>query len=323
MVNTTVSIPGQIGNAGSDTALLLKVFSGEVLKTFRENFKYAGWTRSKGIGAGRSHQFPVLGQADAAHYARGENMLDPANGYLNNIEGGERTIQVDRPLVSPIVVEDWDSKLAHFEFREEYAAQLGIAIARKLNAQVAQTIALTARSAATLTATQASTKNGQVIPKAASDTSATAMIEAMIDAAVGFENRDVPMEELHFAVRPAMWYKLIEEGSLINRDFNPDGNGSKSEAVLQHGYGFMIHKDRFIPSTVVTAAAGENNNYAGDFSKTQALAWHKDAVGTVYRTDIGVRTQEKLEYDGDLVVAKMICGTGVLRPECAAEIVIP
>lgn len=318
---TTASIPGQANLAGSDTALLLKMYSGEVMATFDEKQIFGQYVRTKNVGAGRSHQFPAIGQAEAAYHVRGEDILDPANGYLNEIESAERTIQVDKPLISSVFVDNWDEKLTHYEFRSEYAKQAGQALANKMDRTIAQVIALAARSGATLTSTQDPAKAGKVITSTGVTTSPSLMIDAMVEAATNFAEKDVPMDDVIFCVKPAMYFALQKQGDLLNVDFGNGGNGSQAGGTLVKGYGFRIMWSNHLPTGTIAAADGELNTYSGDFTKTQALAWNRGAVGTVVRQGIVTETERSVRHQGDLLVSKYMTGHGILRPECACEIV--
>lgn len=320
---TTASLPGQANLAGSDTALLLKMYSGEVMATFDEKQIFAQYVRSKNVGAGRSHQFPAIGTADAAYHVRGEDIYDPANGYLSSLEHGERTIQVDKPLISAQFVDRWDELLTHYEFRSEYAKQAGQALANKMDRTIAQVIALAARSGATLTSTQDPAKAGLVISTAGLATSPSLMIDAMVATATNFVEKDVPMDDVIFCVKPAMFFALQKQGDLLNVDFGNGGNGSQAGGTLLKGYGFKIMHSNHLPTGTVAAATGELNTYSGNFSKTQALAWNRMAVGSVMRQGVVTETERSVNYQGDLLVSKVIVGHGILRPECAVEIVDP
>lgn len=304
------------------TAYLLTMFSGEVLATLREKNVFMDLTRTMNVGAGTSHQFPVLGQAQAKRHVRGDSLLGDSPDYLSDIESGQRLISVDRPIVSSFTVDDWDELLTHFEFRAEYATQLGEALARFMDVQIAKTLVKAAKSSATLTS-QSSSKAGQVLSASGAATSPTTLIEQIREAAAGFEERDVRAEDLKFFVRPSMYFKIVEQGSdFINRDFG--GAGSKARGVIDSVYGFSIGMSNNIPSTNDSSgAAGDINDYTADYRDTVAIGFHRDAVGTVYRENLMVETDRLVEYQQDLVVARMITGSGVLRPECAAVIEDP
>ena len=318
------NVPGANAQPPSDyaaaTAYLLTMFSGEVLATLREKNVFMDLTRTMNVGAGTSHQFPVLGQAQAKRHVRGDSIIGDSPDYLSSIETGQRTISVDRPIVSSFTVDDWDELLTHFEFRGEYAAQLGEALARYMDQQIAKVLVKAAKSGPTITSQTG--KGGQVLAVNNTSTNATTLLGEIRNAAAGFEERDVRASDLHFFVRPSMYFQLVENGDMLDRDFG--GLGSKPQGLIDSAYGFKIGMSNNIPNTNDTAAdAGDVNDYLADYRDVVAIGFHKDAVGTVYRENLMVETDRLVEYQQDLVVARMITGTGILRPECACVIEDP
>jgi len=82
-------------------------------------------------------------------------------------------------------------------------------------------------------------------------------------------------------------------------------------------------KTNNLPSTNVSAVTGENNTYAGNFSTTTGLVFHREAIGTVKLMDLAVEQTSNdynIMYQGTLIAAKYLMGHGILRPECAVEI---
>jgi len=323
-VQPTIPTANQL--SGDPLDLALTMFSGEVLAAMMENNQFLARTRSMNVGAGASHQFPLIGKATARKHERGQSLLDNTDPYLSNIESAEKKISVDRPLISSFTVDDWDTLIAHAPFRSEYAAQVGYALSRGMDQQIAQVLVLAARGANPFTASENAGRDGHVITAANIDTSATVMLGAMRDAAVEFESKDVRSTDIAFAVRPSMYYKLVEDGSFLNVDKNPGGNGSQAGGIIDRAYGFEIFMSNNIPDSVVAAdtrTGVDYNTYNGDFSKTEAIGFHRDAVGTVYREGVTVETDRLTEYQQDLVVARLISGTGILRSECAIELALP
>lgn len=323
MTDTSPSLLGQLNLAGDDTALYLKMFSGEVMATFARSNIMSGLHRTKIVGPGRSHQFPALGEAEANYHVRGEDLLDPANGYLNLIEHGERTIQPDKPLIAPTFVDNWDEKIRHYEYRADYARVLGQALGRKMDQQELRLVALAARSTATLSATQSPDKDGSVIIEAGAATDAAVMESAIVQAATALAQKDVPMEGLVFILRPSMYFLLQQNGRLLDVNYGNAGNGSQAGGSLLRGYGFRILTSNNLPSTNVAAVTGELNAYNGDFRDTAAVAFHYDAIGTVIREGIQTEQEYVVKNQGWLLLAKAIVGHGILRPEAAVEIQDP
>jgi hypothetical protein len=65
---------------------------------------------------------------------------------------------------------------------------------------------------------------------------------------------------------------------------------------------------------------GSGHGYIADFSKTLAVIGRGEAVGCVQKHDVVTESERKIEYQGTLMLGKLMTGFGVLRPECAVEI---
>lgn len=322
-LTTNPSLLGQANLSGTDSALFLKMFSGQVLTTYETAVTISKLVRSATIGSGKSFQFPAIGRAEADYHVRGESVYDVTKNYLNNIEHGERVIYVDRPLISAVFTDRWEELVNHYETAAIYAKELGDALARKEDKQLLQLLIKAARSSATLTATQSAApldRTGDQLTDASMASTVSVFKAHVLEAMQILVEKDVPMNELILAVKPAQYYALMEEGSLINLDYGGAGNGSKADGTIFKAYGFRVMMTNHMPSTVVAAATGEVNDYAGDFTDTVAVCFHPSAIGKVNRQGITIEREYNVERQGDLVLAKVIQGAGILRPECCVEL---
>ena len=84
----------------------------------------------------------------------------------------------------------------------------------------------------------------------------------------------------------------------------------------------IASSDAFFGNTASTMAGFNGNVYHGDFTNTRGVCFHKSALGVVKLRDLAVETDYKIEYQGNLLVAKLMCGMGKLRPEAAVELKI-
>ena len=66
--------------------------------------------------------------------------------------------------------------------------------------------------------------------------------------------------------------------------------------------------------------AGEENNYAGDYTGSVGVAFHKDAIATLKLQDLTFNVVEQPQKFGNLLIASMACGTDILREEAAVEL---
>ena len=323
MSNATVSRLGLVDNTGTDfDALFLKVFSGEVLSAFTRNNIFNEQLHSvRTITSGKSAQFPVLGTATASFHTPG-NLLTGGN----QIRHGERVISIDDLLIADVFVSRLEELKNHYDIRSQYADELGKALAKTYDENVAKMIAQASRASSTLTGIAGgltlTLASGNT---ASSDVTGDEIAAAIYDIAQTFDERDIPPTDRFCVLPPAEYYKLAESATrTVNVDVNPGGgNGSFASGNVQQVAGIPILKSNNVPQSNRSAASGENNAYNGDDSKTIGLVFHKSAVGTVKLMDMTTEitgNDYATMYQGTLMVAKYALGHGILRPECAATI---
>ena len=323
MANATTSRLGLVNNTGTNfNELFLKVFSGEVLTAFAENniFNEAMHT-VRTIANGKSAQFPVLGTATAAYHTVGTPLVG-----ANQIKANEKIISIDDLLISQAFISSLDEMKNHYDVRQTYSSELGKALARTYDQNVAKVIANASRASTNL-----SGGNGGVVLTLASGNTASANVTgdelaaAIYDIAQTFDERDIPPTDRFCVLPPAEYYKLAETATrTIDTDFNPQGNGSFASGRVQMIAGIPVMMSNNVPqSNVGSNPSGANNTYSGDDSKTLGLVFHKSAVGTVKLQDMTTEISGSdygIMYQGTLLVAKYALGHGILRPEAAATI---
>ena len=147
MSNATASRLGLVNNSGTAyEALFLKVFSGEVLTAFSENNVFSDALHTvRTISSGKSAQFPVTGTASAAYHTPG-NLLT-GGAILHN----EKVINIDDLLIAQTFVANIDELMNHYDVRAIYASELGKALAKTYDQNVAKCIANASRASTTLT----------------------------------------------------------------------------------------------------------------------------------------------------------------------------
>ena len=329
MANATVSRLGLVNNSGTGyDALFLKVFSGEVLTAFSENNVFNDSLHTvRTISSGKSAQFPVTGTATAAYHTAGTPLVG-----ANQILANEKIISIDDLLIAQSFVQQLDELKNHYDVRSIYATELGKALAKRYDQNVAKTIANASRASTTLTGGSGGTvltlANGNT---ATADVTGDEIAAAIYDIAQAFDERDIPTTDRFCILPPAEYYKLAESATrTVDVDFNPGGNGSFASGKVQMIAGIPVMMSNNVPQTNKAPGAadtnelgGSNNTYAGDDSKTIGLVFPKSAVGTVKLMDMTTEISGSdygIMYQGTLMVAKYALGHGILRPECAATI---
>ena len=323
MANATVSRLGLVNNTGTSfDALFLKVFSGEVLTAFAENNIFNESMHTvRTIANGKSAQFPVLGTATAAYHTVGTPLVG-----ANQIKANEKIISIDDLLISQAFISSLDEMQNHYDVRQTYSSELGKALARTYDQNVAKVIANASRASTNL-----SGGNGGIVLTLANGNTNSAAVDgdeiaaAIYDIAQTFDERDIPPTDRFCVLPPAEYYKLAESATrTIDTDFNPQGNGSFASGRVQMVAGIPVMMSNNVPqSNVSSNPSGANNTYSGDDSKTIGLVFHKSAVGTVKLQDMTTEISGSdygIMYQGTLLVAKYALGHGILRPEAAATI---
>lgn len=308
MSNATVLSFGQQNGAGATDALFLKVFGGEVLAAFEESNVVMDKHTVRTISAGKSAQFPATWKVAAGYHTPGTEIV----GQTSNVS--ERVITIDDVLLASVFIASIDEAKSHFDVRSIYSKEVGRALANQWDKNVLQTGLLTARASATVTGAYggtALTSTGTLYRTSSAD------LAAGIYAAVqAMDEKDIPEGETKFTyVRPAQYYLLAQDKTLLSRDWAP-GNGNYKDGKIMSIGGSDIVKTNHLPITNVATGPSQ---YQGDFSKTAFLTMTRQAVGTVKLLDLSQEMAYDIRRQGTLVVAKYAVGHGILRPECAVE----
>ena len=311
MANATVSRLGQVNASGDANALFLKVFSGEVLATFQRENQMLGMTSVRQIASGKSAQFPVIGTTTSGYHTPGNEITG------SSIKHAEKTINIDDLLISSAFLSNLDEAKNHYDVRSIYTAEMGRALANTVDQNLLQLAVLGARGSATITGGN----GGKVVTDADADTNADSLIASIFECAQALDEKDVPSTDRFCIVKPAVYYKLVQNDKILNRDFGGQ-NGVYSDGTVIKVAGVNIVKANTAVSAFanVSQVTGTNNTYHGNFSTTVAVVFHKSAIGTVKLMDLGMESEYDIRRQGNLMVAKMALGHGILRPESACEI---
>lgn len=348
--DTTAIRSGQINGSGDARALFLKVFSGEVLTAFEAACVMKDLHLIRTISSGKSAQFPVTGTAQAKFHTPGQNIADAGNSYLSDFKFAEKVINIDGMVLSAAFTPNVDDLMNHYDHRSIIATELGRSLAYAFDKQVMYSLIAAARSAANISgAVSASgvTLAGGSVTEADAKTNAAKLRTAIFDAVELLDTKDVPSTDRYVVLHPEQYYLLINNADnslILNRDYGNDGNGSPASGMVYEIAGAKIVKSNFVPvgKNLLDTDSGTGGNqtdpffgnaavendvfgangvgYAGVFTNHVATVFHKNAVGTVKLLDLAMESEYQIERQGTLMVAKMMCGTAPLRPECAVEI---
>jgi len=360
--------PSRPGKSSSITpvdndALFLKMFSGEIITTFETNNVMMPLHRVRTISSGKEAQFPVTGTANAIYHTPGESILSAASGdtlfgaaagggtvnqafnssnniaskYVQQFAHNEKTIKIDDVLTSSVFVADIDQMKNHYDVRSIYSTEIGRALSSVFDKNLIRTVVAGARRTTDRfggTSTTSPFLGGAF--STSGGTTAASIVSALFSAAKAMDEKNVPANDRYAVLTPEFYYKLVSAGNeIINRDYNPEGNGSMASGAIMSVAGIRLLKCNNVPTTNesgqtnVHSSAQIKNDVFGDngvgygranFSGTRGVVFQKEAVGTVKLMDLSVETEYFMDRLGHLILAKYAMGHDVLREECCYEL---
>jgi hypothetical protein len=313
MSNANPSRVGQAGLTGATDALFLKVFSGEVMSTFNSQTVMKEKTRIRSIQNGKSAQFPAIGKTVAEYHTPGAEILG------NNVEHDEKVITIDDLLISNTFISNIDEAKNHYDVRAEYSKQMGQALAQTYDRNLLSMAIKAARDPSGLGAGVAG--QGSAASESIGATPTTAQIVAAVyDAAATLDTRNVPEADRFVIVSPAVYYALVQDDKLINRDFGANGSYSDGSVLNVAGMTIVKSNNMAVDHTTASAYPDFSSKYAVAATDTKALVIQRQALGTVKLMDMATEMEYDIRRQGTLAVSKMAVGHGVLRPECIIEL---
>jgi len=360
--NATVSRPGRNQLVGADvTELLLKVFSGEVLSTFAANTVMRGLHTIRTITSGKAAQFIITGAAKSRFHVPGESLLDAANvgnalgneandaahadKYADSIANTEKTIYIDKQLVSSTFVDQLDEKLAHWDARSGYSREIGLELSKQFDINCLNTLVAASRSGANITG---GPTGGSVNGGATIESDSDKLLDSIAGAAQKLDENNIPESDRSLILKPAQFWLLLNDigasssqrAHLVDRDV-ASANGDVATGKVLKAYGFDIFKSNNLPAQAdldgneelgrktphvgstgndVYGTTSDQGGYLGNNADLVGMAFHKSAIGTVKMMDLSVRSEFLLSHLGSLLVCSYSMGHGVLRPEAAVEL---
>jgi hypothetical protein len=308
--------------------------------------------RTRSISSGKSASFPLYGSATAKWHTPGQNILEKESGYLTDFKYAERILTLDNMLTANTLINDVDELINHWDVRSPIATELGRALAYAYDRFAMSTFWAAANAVSPISATSANgtALSGQIISTTTvANPTGAEILAALFDAQVALDNKDVPTEGRFCVVRPEQYQILLATPAVTSTQafrFSKDygsgvGDVTKGTAAAVEVAGFKLMKSNLFPreSLASTALFVDANaisdvygtggvGYGGTVSTvtSMAKAWgicgHADAIGCVKKFDVTTEMERKIEYQGTLVVSKMMAGFGVLRPECAIGLAV-
>jgi len=308
--------PSRLGltPGGSDTwELFKKNYTTEVIAAYLETYKLEGRITTRDIDAGKSASFPNIGTIGSRYHTPGTEITG------QNVEHNETVITLDPMLISDAFIANIDEAMNHFDVRHEYTKKQGEELALQ---RMSNELRCALQAARTTTGKVAGQPGGAVITAPNMDDDAQVLADAFRAARQLLDEKLMPDNPAEYtgALMPAQWYKLTQNKDLIDRDINPEVNGSVGQAIISSVARIPLVKINNLPHTDETAAPNVLPKYRGDWSKTTAIIFHRSAVGTLKLLDLMLEDAYDARRQGTLMLAKYALGHGTLAPRGAIEL---
>lgn len=310
VVNTTTD-----GSWAQDNSLFLQVFAGEVLTAFRKATIFETLHTVRTIQSGKSASFPIIGLNSAAYHTPGNMLIGTA------VKHAEAVIKIDDKLTSNVFIADIDEAKNHYDVRAPYSTEMGNALAYTFDKNVAAMVAKAARTSTNFNTDLPGGTRIKIVAASKSAITGAQLATALFAAAQKMDENNLPENDRYCVLAPAEYYKLVQETSVINRDWG--GQGAYADGTVLKVAGITIMKSNHLPTTNRSSATGEQNDYSANYTDSVALAFNKMAVGTVKLMDLRMEqtgSDVHALWQGTFMVASMALGSGILRPDCAIEI---
>lgn len=332
MSTANVSRVGQSNAAGDENGIFLEKFSGRVLMTFEEATLARQRSTVETEEWGKAITISEIGNSTAAMHTVGEEIL----GSI--IKGGEKTIVPEDMLVSSVFVADYDKLLNHFEIQSRYATKLGEAIAERYDRDVFRVFgqaALYSPSGDALDPTavpaneDADAKSGASVAtvSGAADpaTDAPSFIALAVKAAEVLDSKNVmDRDNRTLWCTPAMYWLLASAGSdIVNRDFGGEGSIARG-LVTRVGNLEIVKSNNFAKILVADQTTVDADTpYVFDAVAADTLALVTTPEAALTGEWLGVTSESgyDIRRQGTLLLSKVVKGSGVLRGECAVNLV--
>lgn len=310
MANANPNRLGQINLAGDPDALFLKVYSGLTMEAFDRESAFRNRHMVRTIPFGKSAQFPASGLANVRYHTPGSEIVG------STIPVAERVILVEDMLISDVFIAAIDELKNHYDLRSIFAHQQGQAMAKFYDQNVARAIINAARANAAVTGLP----NGYQITDADLATDGNKLYAAVFNSGVQLDANDVPNSGRWAGFKPVQYALIVRSEKPINRDVNPEGNGSIASGFVGRINDIPLFKTNNLATADDRTNAQMPSSRQHDYSPTVGLVFHEGAAGTVQLQDMTFEMIDDRRRQGTLLLGKYLTGHDKLRAEAAVEL---
>jgi hypothetical protein len=310
------------GSFGQDYALSLKVYSGEVLKAFEQKNMLMQLIRNVTITGGKSAQFIVTGQLPS-----GTNTHTPGDDVsTEEMDVSERTITIDRRKYKATFIDDFETKLAHYDTRSVLAEQAGYAIANQIDADIGTHLGgilgtssgddLIAGGLQFYSSIVTSTYTPTTFNALSALQRGDHLIEKLFELEALMDSKDVP-EDRVLVVDRQTYFDLVQSTRGVNADFT-SGNGDFAQGKIMEVAGRkVVWTNRF-----ASIAAAYKAKKGDDSTNLKAVLVNPGVMGIVKFMDVVSEANYIPEKMGWLLNSYYAVGYGTLNPALMGGVVL-
>lgn len=327
-LGTTVkSSPADSGTGSNNVSRLEinRIYSGEVLSGFIATNIMEKYVRVKTLVHGTSMRFPVIGvgkKEDVKDHARGTEI------DINTKSAGEKNIAIGGVEYDSTFIDRKDAKVLDFDITAPFTKNLGQSLAQKLDFKLLKLLPIACHDATKSKGEAGQPDGGSIVNKAIA-TTRTALgagtkkkgdlgdiiIDAIFDANLEADKRNVPKDGRIFITTPDNWYAVSRSEQIRNKDFTTENGGIDSFKmdVIKVGNTQVISSNNIYGTGKDGVTDKIGNAYEG-FLFTQ------DAIGMVKLISVITESEYIMLRFGDAITARYCYGADVLNPACVVGV---
>jgi hypothetical protein len=330
-----MSAPGLKVGGADRLELFQTVFSGMVLDAAMKKTVLDGWTYTRPCQGKKAESFPLVGDATAGyHAAAGDEVV------AQTIEHNERIVNLDRPLVSAVRIDDWEDLVNHFELYGRYATKLGNAIAALSDKHKMYQIYSSARGELKGGTALANIPSGLYdtgttvvntnLAGAKDDTNvgarANALAYSIMEVEQGMAEKEVDVATPKLGIVKPTDYFAMHQAAIdktcpwLNIDYKGKNTyGEYARLMVGNTEIKMSNEWKAIAGTD-QASSGAFAKYYGNLTDVEALVTCDEAVASLSGMNMQIEKGRDFIHQNDMVIARMAEGHETFRPECAGVI---
>lgn len=239
-----------------------------------------------------------------------------------NVKHARQFIFLDDIRYAQEEIAEIDRIKSQIDFRRPYVDGMATALAKEYDQSCAAALIHGARRKEGVTK---DIPGGSILTDKDGDKNADKLFDMIRKAELTLSKKNVDRNNRYLVVRPEIFALLQDHEKLMNRDFSTGNDFGKG--IIKSVLGFDIIACNNFPDHI-KEDQGHRNKYAGDFSKTLGIAFHKQGLTTLkhggLETSIigGPGSEHFHMHKSHSLQCYYIAGHKCLRPDAVVELAL-